>query len=532
MQLKVKVLSKKKKNDYIDTGKKLTNIIKTSRDIMRKDKGLSGDLDRLPMLTWLMFLKFFDDMEKINKIEAEIQDETFKPIIEPPYRWRDWASNEEGFTGDELLSFINNDEAIRPDATRGMGLFSYLRSLQGVNENDRRDVIASVFKGINNRMINGYLIKDVINNINSIHFDSSEEIHTLAHLYENMLREMRDAAGDSGEFYTPRPIIKFMVSVVDPKLGETILDPAVGTGGFLVEAYEHLKQQCKTTNDFLILQKKSLFGGEAKPLPYLLCQMNLLLHGHEYPQIDFGNSLRFPLREIGERDRVNIILTNPPFGGEEEKEILSNFPVGLQTTETALLFLQLIMRKIKRKSNGNEGRCGIVVPDGTLFGSGVCARIKEQLLNEFNLHTIVRLPKGAFAPYTDIKTNLLFFNTEKKTERIWYYEHPLPTNRQELRNPCYTKSYPLTFDEFDPLISWWNNREENENTWVVPINDILKYNEKGSLLSANLDLRNPNKIDLDENIPPRKILDDILERETSIIELLNNLREDIDEELV
>ena len=324
-----------------------------------------------------------------------------KSSIEPPYRWRDWAAKEDGITGDELIAFINNEEAVKPDGTTGPGLFAYLRNLHGANGGDRRDVIATVFRGTINRMVNGYLLRDVINKINSIHFTASEEIHTLSHLYESMLKEMRDAAGDSGELYTPRPVVRFMVEVIDPKLGELAEDPAAGTGGFLVEEFEHMRKQCQKASDFEILQKKSIQGGEAKPLPYLLCQMNLLLHGLEYPQIDNGNSLRFPLREIGDKDRVDIIVTNPPFGGEEERGILSNFPEDKQTAETALLFLQLIMSKLRRDIGGKRGgRCGIVVPNGTLFGDGVCARIKKELIEDFNLHTIVRLPNGVFAPYT------------------------------------------------------------------------------------------------------------------------------------
>ena len=424
------IRKQKKTAEPQTTSQQLGSIIKSARDIMRKDKGLNGDLDRLPVLTWIMFLKFLDDLEGARKTHAELKGMPFKPAIASPYRWRDWAAKEGGITGTELIAFVNNDEAVRPDGTRGPGLFAYLRSLQGANGGDRRDVIATVFRGIQNRMQNGYLLRDVIDKINSIHFNASEELHTLGRLYESMLREMRDSAGDSGEFYTPRPVVRFMVEVTKPKLGETVLDPACGTGGFLVEAFAHLEKQCKTVEDRKMLQNGSIYGFEPKPLPYLLGQMNLLLHGLENPKIDPGNSLRFPLREIGDKDRVDIILTNPPFGGEEEKGIQGNFPEDKQTSETALLFLQLIMRKLKRRPK--PGRAAVVVPNGTLFGDGVCARIKEELLKEFNLHTIVRLPNGVFAPYTGIQTNILFFDRSGPTKEVWYYEHPLPERAEKL----------------------------------------------------------------------------------------------------
>src|SRR6266498_28598 len=283
----------------LTTAQSLGTLIKSARDIMRKDKGLNGDLDRLPMLTWIMFLKFLDDLELQRDEEAKLAGKKFQRAIDPPYRWRDWAAKPEGITGDELISFVNNEEAVLPDGSRGPGLFAYLRSLTGRNGADRRDVIATVFKGTINRMINGYLLRDVINKVSGIHFGSSEELHTLGALYESMLREMRDAAGDSGEFYTPRPVVRFMVAVTDPKLGETVLDPACGTGGFLVEAFNHLAAQVQTVADRNVLQERSLFGYEPKHLPYLLCQMNLLLHGLDAPEIDPGNALRHKLSEIG-----------------------------------------------------------------------------------------------------------------------------------------------------------------------------------------------------------------------------------------
>ena len=357
------------------TSQALGSLLKSARDIMRKDKGLNGDLDRLPLLTWIMFLKFLDDLESEREEEAALAGKKFRPAIEAPYRWRDWASNPQGVTGDELLAFINQDEAVRPDGVKGPGLFAYLRQLTSSNGDDRRDVIATVFRGVDNRMKSGYLLRDVINKIAGIQFTSSGELHTLGALYKSMLREMRDAAGDSGEFYTPRPVVRFMVEVTDPRLGETVLDPAAGTGGFLVETYNHLSKQVKTVAHRKLLQDGSIFGGEPKSLPYLLCQMNLLLHGLDAPHIDPGNSLRFKLSEIGEKERVDVIVTNPPFGGEEEKGIQGNFPEDRQTGETALLFLQLIMRKLHRNPTqvGRPARAAVVVPNGTLFGDGVCA---------------------------------------------------------------------------------------------------------------------------------------------------------------
>lgn len=341
------------------TAQQLGSILKSCRDIMRKDKGLNGDIDRLPMITWIMFLKFFDDMEQLREMEASLEGKEFKGVIAPPYRWRDWAAKEDGITGPELIAFVEQDEATLPDGTRGPGLFAYLRSLQSSEGLKRRKVIATIFNGVINRMINGYLLRDVINKINGIHFKSSDEMHTLSRLYESMLKEMRDAAGDSGEFYTPRPVVQFMVVVTDPQIGETVLDPACGTGGFLVESFRHLSKQCKTVQDWTILQQATLIGGEAKPLPYLLAQMNLLLHGVELPDIDPQNSLRHKLQELGDKDRVDIILTNPPFGGEEEKGIQGNFPEDKKTSETALLFLQLIMRLLKRSPRPGRawGRC-------------------------------------------------------------------------------------------------------------------------------------------------------------------------------
>jgi len=505
-------LAKAKSHAPLTTAQQLGSLIKSARDIMRKDKGLSSDLGRLPMLTWIMFLKFLDDMEQIEESRAELRGEKYRTSIDKPYRWRDWAAKEDGITGPELLAFINQEETVLPNGKKGAGLFIYLRGLRGGNGNGgRRQVIATVFSGVANNMISGYLLRDVINKVNGIHFLAKAEMFTLGHLYESMLKEMRDAAGQNGEFYTPRAVVRFMVEVLDPRLGETVLDPACGTGGFLVEAFSHLEKQCKTVQDRKAVQERSIFGGEAKPLPYLLCQMNLLLHGLEAPKIDPENSLRFPLAQIGDRDRVDVVMTNPPFGGEEERGILSNFPDDKQTAETALLFLQLIMRKLRRQPK--PGRAAVVVPNGVLFGEGVCVRIKEDLLKEFNLHTVVRLPNGVFSPYTSIPTNLLFFDRGGPTKNVWYYEQPLPGTKKN-----YTKTQPIQFEEFTDCLKWWKKRAENERAWKVPAADLLAR-------GCNLDVKNPNAAEDLEHQPPERLAADILAKEHRIIEILCEIQQ-------
>ncbi len=507
------------------TAQELKTLIKSARDIMRKDKGLSGELDRIPMLTWIMFLKFLDDMEHIRESEAELAGKDFHPLVEEPYRWRDWAADEGGITGDDLINFINLEEANLPDNTKGQGLFHYLRNLRSADGKGREDVIATVFRGIINRIQSGYLLRDVVNKVNSIHFDASEEMHTLSRFYETMLKEMRDAAGDSGEFYTPRPVVKFIVAVTNLQLGETVLDPACGTGGFLVEAFTHLEKQCPTIATRQTLQESTIYGIEAKPMSYLLGQMNLLLHGLENPQINFGNSLTVKrYNEIGDSDRYDVILTNPPFGGEEEVSVKNYFPTNMQTAETALLFLQIIMRRLKRpeRNKGKPGRAAVVVPNGTLFEDGVCARIKEELLTNFNLHTIVRLPKGVFAPYTGIPTNLLFFNRSHPTKEIWFYEIPLPDGWKS-----YSKTKPMKFEGFSDCIEWFHpiaERQENEYAWKVNVKDVLKYDEEGKIASVDLDLKNPNSAETLDLLPPIEIVKSITRKEQSILELMEEIR--------
>ena len=472
---------------------KLQSVIKSARDAMRKDAGLNGDLDRIPQLAWLLFLKAFDGVEQ----NREVTDAKYRAAIEAPYRWRDWAADPNGPTGEALIEFVNGD------------LMKYLRALAGTGAHDPRDVLAAVFKETNNRMLSGYLLRDVVNTVNEINFASSDDIHTMAHLYESMLRDMRDAAGDSGEFYTPRPVIRFMVQQVAPQIGEVILDPACGTGGFLVEALEELEPKIQTAQQLRKLHD-NVRGIEKKPLPYLLGMMNLVLHGVGQPNIVRGNSLSRPITQISKAERVDVVLTNPPFGGEEEKTIQSNFPADKQTAETAWLFLQLVIRQLR-----DAGRCAMVVPNGILFGDGVGARIKKQLLEDCNLHTVVRLPDGVFEPYTAIPSNLLFFEKTGRTKEVWFYEIPPPEGRKK-----YSKTKPMRFEEFAECQAWWDNREANERAWRVPIAD-LEAN------GFNLDLRNPNRPDDLAHRPPAELLAELVSTEHEILALLEALQDEI-----
>jgi len=490
------------------TAQRLGSLLKSARDTMRKDKGLNGDLDRLPLLTWLMFLKFLDDHETTAETAAALSRKKYRPTIDPPYRWRDWAAAGAA-TGDELLKFVTAEETTRPDATTGPGLVPYLRGFVGSADPKRR-VVGEVFSGVVNRMESGYLLRAIVDQVNGIHFGSTDEIHTLGHLYESMLKEMRDAAGDSGEFYTPRAVVRFLVAATNPRLGETVLDPACGTGGFLVEAFAHLSTQAKKAADRDTLQQRSIFGQEAKPLPYMLCQMNLLLHGLDAPDIRKGNSLDVKITDLGDADRADVILTNPPFGGEEERGILGGFPADKQTAETALLFLQLIMRRLRKTPA--PGRAAVVVPNGTLFGDGVCGRIKHDLLTNYNLHTVVRLPNGVFAPYTSIPTNVLFFDRSGPTADVWYYEVPPPDGRKQ-----YTKTAAMPFEAFADCLAWWPQRAEHDRAWTVPAAELLAA-------GCNLDRKNPRAKADAAHLPPEQLVDSILAKEARIAAIVGEIK--------
>jgi len=413
---------------------------------MRKDAGVDGDAQRIAQMGWMLFLKIFDDREK----EYELMESGYRSPVPEEFRWRNWASDPEGITGDELLDFSRR-------------MFRSLKNLSFAPDADPRGfIVRDTFEDAYNYMKSGTLMRQVINKLNEIDFNKAEDRHIFNDIYEKILKDLQ-SAGNAGEFYTPRAVTQFMVDMIDPKLGETILDPACGTGGFLTCTIENIRSKfVRTAKDEKTLQR-SIIGVEKKALPHLLCTTNMLLHGIEVPsQIRHDNTLSRPLRDYSPKDRVDIVVTNPPFGGMEEDGIETNFPGSYRTRETADLFLVLIMHILKP-----GGRCAVVLPDGTLFGEGVKTRIKEKLLNECNLHTIVRLPNGVFNPYTGIKTNLLFFIKGEPTREIWYYEHPYPEGYKS-----YSKTKPILIQEFDREKQWWNKREEHELAWQISADDI------------------------------------------------------------
>lgn len=439
----------------------LSGIVKTIQNIMRDDHGVDGDAQRLSQLCWMLFLKIFDEKEE----ERELLDPKYKSPIPEKMRWRNWAKDDEGMTGDDLLKFVNNE------------LFPALKDLNITAQNNEAGyIVKSVFEDSFNYMKSGTQMRKVINKINEINFNRKADQDQFGLIYEELLRSLQ-SAGNAGEFYTPRALTKFIVEMVDPRLGEKVYDPACGTGGFLTSVIEHLRTNEVHTAEDEALIKKTVRGGELKPLPYMLCTTNMILHGISAPtNIIHGDSLARPIKDISPAERVDVIVANPPFGGSVKDGILANFPKQFQTKETADLFLVLFVKLLKP-----NGRAGIVLPDGSLTGDGVKTRIREHWLTECNLHTIIRLPNSVFAPYAGVATNLLFFTKGNPTKEIWYYEHKLPEGQK-----AYSKTKPIDVREFEPIKKWWNNRKESEVAWKVSAKVI---EAKG----WDLDIKNPNR---------------------------------------
>src|SRR6056297_2648885 len=469
----------------------ISTTIKSIQDIMRKDAGIDGDAQRISQLGWMLFLKVFDDYEA----EQELMGDYQSPIPEN-FRWRNWAADEEGITGDVLLEFIDD-------------LFRSLKEMELDEQSPRLAfVVQSIFEDSYNYMKSGTLLRQVVNKLNEINFNKKADRHQFNDLYEKILKDLQ-SAGNAGEYYTPRAVTKFMTQMVDPRIGETVFDPACGTGGFLVDAIEHMKEQSSSIDDLKAFQE-NFQGVEKKPMPHMLCTTNLILHGIDVPKVRRDNTLNKPYNEYKAKDRVDVVLTNPPFGGQEEDGIEKNFPAQFQTRETADLFLVLIMRLLKE-----DGRCALVLPDGFLFGEGVKTRIKERLLKENNLHTIVRLPKGVFAPYTSINTNLLFFEKGGSTDEVWYFEHRYPEGYKS-----YSKTKPIRIEEFDVEKEWWDDRTETDQAWKVTAEEIEKR-------GYNLDINNPNSeenqsYDVEALLAKRNSLNEEIQKLSST--LLNELK--------
>ena len=440
----------------------ISGVIASIRTIMWQDTGLNGDAQRIEQLGWMLFLKIFSDKD----LELELMDSNYKSPIPAEFHWvkekGNWAGDNEGITGDTLLEFVDRK------------LFPALRNINLSTGNRRALIVREVFEGNNNYMKSGINIRKVLNKLNEIDFNVAKDRHAFGELYESILKELQ-SAGKSGEFYTPRAITSFITEIINPKLGEKMLDPATGTGGFITAVIEHLKKQAANVKDRESIEQ-NIAGWEYKPLPYLLATTNLILHDIEVPNITFRDALDKPLSAYSEKDRVDIIEANPPFGGIVANNNETNFPQTFRTKESADLFLILMIHLLKK-----GGRAGIVLPDGSLTGDGVKQRVRQKLLEECNLHTIIRLPNSVFQPYATVATNLLFFEKGKPTSDIWYYQHRMPEGVKS-----YNKTKPIRTEEFDPIKKWWNNRKESDICWKVNIKTII---ERG----YDLDIKNPTK---------------------------------------
>jgi len=476
--------------------KNIGSIIKSLQNIMRRDPGVSGDAQRIEQLGWMICLKILDDKDK----QLEMLTDGYVSAIPSRLQWRNWAADDEGMTGDQLRDFVEKD------------LFPTLKSLDVSSSSKRALIIREIFEGTNNYMKNGTIIRQVLNLLNQIDFNSSEDRHVFGDIYETILRDLQ-SAGNYGEFYTPRAITEFMTETINPRLGEKVLDPACGTGGFLTSAIENIrKQDVKGVEDLQVLER-TIHGQEFKPLPFMLTVTNLILHDIEVPDVDYTDSLNRQYTSIGAKDQVDVILANPPFGASVTDGVETNFPANFRTTESADLFLLLMIRLLKE-----DGRAAIVLPDGSLTGDGVKARIRQHWLETCNLHTIVRLPNSVFQPYASVATNLLFFTKGKPTQEIWYWEHRLPEGVK-----AYNKTRPIQKSEFDGLKTWWTNREASERAWKVPL----------SQLAANgysLDIKNPHTPETERSYTSRELISRIHDSFRRSDELLGKLKQEIGDE--
>ena len=472
----------------------IDNLTKRLQNIMRQDAGVNGNAQRIAQIVWILFLKVYDAKEEL----WELHDDDYESIIPENLRWREWAvdkKNGQAMTGDALLSFVNDE------------LFPTLKNLEVDELTEKRSLIVKeVFEDAFNYMKDGVLLRQVINEIDEIDFTETNERHAFNDIYETILKDLQGAR-DSGEFYSPRPTTSFIAEMLAPKIGEKCADFACGTGGFLISLLELLSKQINTVEDKEIVNK-SLYGIEKKNLPHLLCITNLLLHDIDSPNIIHGNSLEKSVRDYKEDDKFDVIAMNPPYGGVEQKNIQANFPVELQTSETADLFVALILYRLKQ-----NGRCGIILPDNFLFGTENSQKaLKEKLMNECNLHTIIKLPAGVFAPYTDITTNMIFFDKTEPTEKIYYYDIPLPEGYKR-----FSKTKPFRDIHLDGVRTWWNNRDNgDENAYIVTKDEVIAN-------GYNLDFKNSNKLVEEHEFTLEELLLSMDEKSKNIFSLLEKI---------
>lgn len=470
--------------------------VKSIQDIMRQDSGVDGDAQRISQLCWMFFLKIIDDQDQ----ELELVEAGYRSPIPVPLRWRSWAADPEGITGDELVEFVNNE------------LFPRLKSLPAsARPGDRRRVVKDVFEDAYNYMKSGQLMRQVVNKINTIDFNNLTERQHFGDIYEQILNDLQ-SAGNAGEYYTPRAVTAFMVDRIDPRPGEILFDPACGTGGFLTCALRHMRARYVKKPEHERTIQAALRAVEKKQLPHMLCVTNMLLHSVEDPSfVRHDNTLARPYISYTQSERVDIVLTNPPFGGREEDGIESNFPAHFRTRETADLFLALIIRLLRP-----GGRAAVVLPDGTLFGEGVKTRLKEHLMEECNLHTIVRLPNSVFKPYASIGTNLLFFEKGTPTKDIWFYEHRIPEGQK-----AYSMTKPIRVEHLQGCIDWWGGarrkgREETPLAWKVTAEDVKAR-------GYNLDIKNPHTV-ADDHGDPVALLAELNAAEAETAKLREQLK--------
>ncbi len=470
----------------------ISGIVKSARKIMRQDIGTGSDELRILQLGWMLFLKIFSDKDK----ELELIQDDYTSPIPAELHWDEWAADDEGMTGDELLAFVDQK------------LFKELGDLDLSTGNKRAVLVHEVFANNYNYMKSGIHLRQVINKLNEIDFNNSKDKHVFGQIYETFLSELQ-SAGTLGEFYTPRAITELLVELTDPQPFEKLLDPACGTGGYLTAALEHLKAKASNVEEREAIQH-NVTGWEYKPLPYLLGNTNLILHDISLPNIRYGDSLERPLSEYRQKDRVDIILANPPFGGVVSNNNENNFPQTYRTKESADLFLILMIHLLK-----DGGRAAIVLPDGSLTGDGVKERIRQKLLEDCNLHTIIRLPNSVFKPYASVATNLLFFTKGESTKSIWYYEHKIPEGYKS-----YSKTKPIQLADFNGLKTWWKKREENEQAWQVDI-EIIKAN------GYNLDIKNPHQPEEEKQYSSDELLEMMHQSFTKSNELLVKLKKEL-----